>query len=522
MATTTLLKKIQEYPELKTNNGIHDVIRYVNTRNAHMPLVYPPGLNDRQRNRFDSKFGNDDWATQHPNRLFYRPVVHPPQVPSYRLNLEIVYPARKQEKLREIYDDDRRGLGIGLDLFYYQVCSKYLGIKRNEVRSFLKRQGDYQLTRHNEKVINKPVLAKSPNERWEIDTIFFKKYGADLTDPRRHTPLPNNFNVLTANRHYAGAPRPPFEVSYRYCLTVVDSFSKKVWAEPLYDTTSNDTRSALIRIINRSHTIPRIIQTDNGAEYQGAFDDYIQTLILPNYTCQHIKTASHTPTSNGLVERMNQEIRKRIKQGIVRHNNLEWVNHIQEYCDNINNQRHTKNSYTPNELWKPGYAEPPNVNIRFNLKTDDHSNKNALRLGNQARIIRLANDQLRNGRRNVFRVGDSVRIVLKANHGEVRARHKNGLEKKLDAINFSPQIYRVQHVVPGLHGGLPGGLAALNYHAWDLKNESYWLINPQTGLALHRHYYGNELVKVPPNTVAPHVTTIQRARQLNRYYYYHH
>jgi len=32
---------------------------------------------------------------------------------------------------------------------------------------------------------------------------------------------------------------------------------------------------------------------------------------------------------------MNREIKKKIKAGFVRNNNLEWVSHLQTYCDNV-------------------------------------------------------------------------------------------------------------------------------------------------------------------------------------------
>ena len=57
-----------------------------------------------------------------------------------------------------------------------------------------------------------------------------------------------------------------------------------------------------------------------------------------DHQIQQRVATSYKPT-NGLAERMNREIKKKIKAGFVRNNNLEWVSHLQTYCDNINNQR---------------------------------------------------------------------------------------------------------------------------------------------------------------------------------------
>ena len=523
MATSKILKSLQEYPEFETAVGIQGVIAYVHSVRLGLPPVYPPGLNARQRNRFDEKFGEN--FVDVGNRLYYRPNV-PGHPGGFRLNLEVAFPAQRQAILNEIYNNDESGLGIGLNLFYYQVCSKFLGIKRAETSAFLKKQGDYQISRNNLKVINKPVLAKASNERWEIDSIYLLKYGADLNDPNLHAINPNNHNVLDHNNNYA-LRNVPGQHSYRFCMVVVDCFSKKVWAEPMLNLTSLEAQFALMRIILRAQTIPRVIQTDNGTEYRGAFHNYIMhTLNTPVHPCTQVYTTSHTPTTNGLVERMNQEVRKRIKKGFVRHNNLEWVNHLQSYCDNINNQRHTRNSYTPNEIWSQGYNEPPAGLVDFHVNANDHSSRDDLRRDHQARILRIANNMLQRGRTNVFQIGDLVRINLSAVAGQMgadmRERNKSRLEHKYTAIKYSPQVYRVQNIVAGNPpmAHVPHALELLGMNVWDLKRQSYWLVDVATNLAMHRHFYGNELVKVPPDSIAPNVNNPQRVNQINRFTQY--
>jgi hypothetical protein len=43
----------------------------------------------------------------------------------------------------------------------------------------------------------------------------------------------------------------------------------------------------------------------------------------------HRVAQSYKPTTNGLTERMNREIRKKIKADFIRNNNLEWVSKLQ-------------------------------------------------------------------------------------------------------------------------------------------------------------------------------------------------
>ena len=85
-----------------------------------------------------------------------------------------------------------------MNAFYYLVCSRSLGITREETTHFLQSKGDYQIGRSFFKVVNKQILAKCPNERFGIDVISM----AGQTQ--------NN---------------------YRFILTVVDYFSKKYLRE---------------------------------------------------------------------------------------------------------------------------------------------------------------------------------------------------------------------------------------------------------------------------------------------------
>ena len=83
----------------------------------------------------------------------------------------IIVQAERDEVLKKLYNDERTGVGSGISQFYHIVCKKYLNIKRKDVAEFLKRQKVYQLTRNTHHIINKPILASAPNERWAIDLV---------------------------------------------------------------------------------------------------------------------------------------------------------------------------------------------------------------------------------------------------------------------------------------------------------------------------------------------------------------
>ena len=211
------------------------------------------------------------------------------------------------EKLNEIYNDPNLGLGLGIVSFYNIVKNKYIGIIRDDVEKFLKNQTVYQITKEPRKGINKPIITTYPNERWAIDLVDMKIYEKQ-----------NN--------------------GYKYILTCIDYFTKYVWTEPLKDTQSLSVKNAMIKISDESNTKPKIIQADNGPEFKGEFSDWTH-----NNKIDLIKTLSYSPTSNGLIENYNKQLRKMIREGTIRYNSLNWFNHLNEYTNNHNN--HFKKKY---------------------------------------------------------------------------------------------------------------------------------------------------------------------------------
>ena len=139
----------------------------------------------------------------------------------------------------------------------------------------------------------------------------------------------------------------------KYVLTVVDVFSKKVWARALENKEKDTIVQQLRSIFLESRSYPTIMQSDNAKEFKSVAGDKLDTLYT-NAKIKPVFSNSYTATSNGLVENMNQELRKKIRDGFVRRDNLEWVEHLQTYVDNINNQIPEGQKHSPNEIWTLG------------------------------------------------------------------------------------------------------------------------------------------------------------------------
>ena len=175
------------------------------------------------------------------DKLFYK-----------KLNLEVVPNNERNEKMKELYENDISGPGRGIEMFYHTICDKYLNIRRSDASEFLKTQKVYQITRTQHHKMNKPILSKNVNERWGIDCINMTSFAN------------NNGGIHNG---------------YKFILTVVDYFSRYVWARKMKIQTANNVTNALKSIVQETKTYPKLIQADNGSEDEGkqycVYQDFI-------------------------------------------------------------------------------------------------------------------------------------------------------------------------------------------------------------------------------------------------------
>ena len=166
---TQELKTLNHIPEFATDASINQVINYIQTGN------FPPGLTQRQQQRYQQKFNG--FVVQH-GLLRYRP--------NPSINLVVCLNANRNVVIQNIYNNIQRGLGQGLASFYRQVCETHLNIKKSDTDAFLRRQGDYQITRIPRRPrVNKPIQAEIPNERWGVDMIDMNSYASPANGMRR-------------------------------------------------------------------------------------------------------------------------------------------------------------------------------------------------------------------------------------------------------------------------------------------------------------------------------------------------
>lgn len=184
MDTPQSINVVNRYPEFESREGIEGIIHFL--RDGQLPHN---ANTEWKKRRYRKRFGQGSgFNIREGHKLFYG-------------NREVVLPTIDSRRLalKAIYDDEKRGLGVGEREFFDQVCSQYVNIHKKQSDDFLKHQGDVRVATVPHR-FPMSIRTNEPNERWGCDLIDMTMY-----------PSTQNGNM-------------------KYIMTVVDYFSGKVWA----------------------------------------------------------------------------------------------------------------------------------------------------------------------------------------------------------------------------------------------------------------------------------------------------
>ena len=92
--------------------------------------------------------------------------------PNNKISLIVSYPDKRNIYMTRIFRDRKRGVGIGLQAFYYQVTLSYLNIQKKYTDEFLRSKGNYEIQNFNLKKLLDQLFQKHlMKERWSMDLI---------------------------------------------------------------------------------------------------------------------------------------------------------------------------------------------------------------------------------------------------------------------------------------------------------------------------------------------------------------
>jgi transposase InsO family protein len=431
---------------------IEGIIHYLETEEI------PADMDMRQKRKFIARFSKN-WANRDGD-LFFIP-----------LDLKAIPEENINGVLTAVYADPVQSLGKGINRFYDIVRRSYVGISRQAVTDFLRRQEEYQLTFRAPKKAQKPVFATFSNEKWGCDLIDMNRY-------KKHNQ------------------------QYRYILTVVDFFSRRSFAEKIKHKDVESVIAAFDKIVTEqtNGTYPISLVCDNGSEFE--LNDWCK-----EHKIRLAHTSSHTPTQNSLTENFNGQLRRLIRANFVRRSDLVWIEDLQMMLDNHNGTKQKLTKFAPDEIWSEGRKKPRIKKIKeegISTPTDQLDGLPATKDENisaaASRITDRAEKQLTKLRNQQLAVGDYVRASTSALHSNIRKVEKAGLGK-LVVIRFSTKIYIIFKIVKST------AKKEFQTNKYILKKQNGELVGeepnpryPERELRAQK-FTVTELLKVDPNTV---------------------
>lgn len=133
---------------------------------------------------------------------------------------------------------------------------------------------------------------------------------------------------------------------YVGCLSMIDTFSKKLYLKPVRNKTAASVTKALQDIIRENPGMKITSMTnDNGHEFQNEFSRFLEQKGIK----QHF-IAPHQPWSNGIVERSMATIRKQLSMWMKTRNTKDWVSALPNLVERVNNTMSFATKKSPDEI----------------------------------------------------------------------------------------------------------------------------------------------------------------------------
>lgn len=194
---------------------------------------------------------------------------------------------------------------------------------------------------------------------------------------------------------------------YRYILVVIDAFSRKAYARPLTDKSSDKVSEAFQEVYG-AHDLEgmRVIQTDNGGEFDSVLDGFLEGRNI-----RHIRGIARRPQSQGIAERFNGTLKTLIFQNMLATGSKRWSDDLALLLQAYNETVHSTTEKAPD-------------NVDDTNKKDVES---AIRV-HATKSGKVDQDNVAQG-------------------DKVRRRIFKGALEKASTVNWSRQLYTVSRVI---------------------------------------------------------------------------
>ena len=179
----------------------------------------------------------------------------------------------------------------GVEKLWRAAERRKLPLKRTQVVSFVQSQGQRQVFAPRPKYEGK-IVATRINDRWAADLIDY-----------------------TARPSQDSSQEP-----YQYVLIVQDVFSRKIWAVATRVKTTETIQQAFEFIVRSGAGVPRELDTDNGLEFRGLFEQYLEEERI-----EHVIADSRNKNARGALDAAIRTFKAQISRIQVAENRRDWA-----------------------------------------------------------------------------------------------------------------------------------------------------------------------------------------------------
>ncbi len=222
----------------------------------------------------------------------------------------------------------------GAQKLYKILKSEGHQVTLKQVTDALKKHVSYQLHKKQPKKITSHMVAFTPDQIWQLDLLDMSNYGRS-----------NKGN--------------------KWILLGIDVFTRRAFALPLKNKTSEEVLNAFRRIIQEQKSKPEKLISDNGSEFINKdFQKYLDEQNIIHETNE----PQYHPTL-GIIDRLSRTIKEKIYKSFTEDNNTEWVDILQHIISSYNSTPHASIANIAPKKAMDHTDEIRNINIQRNVNS---------------------------------------------------------------------------------------------------------------------------------------------------------
>ena len=128
--------------------------------------------------------------------------------------------------------------------------------------------------------------------------------------------------------------------------SIIDCFTKKIWAVPMKRKTSEYTAQAFESVFRDFDQFPIHMVTDRGLEF---YNTEVQK-VFKNYGINHYSTPTRTKWKASMAERVIRTLKSRLQKYFVKSKTHKWIDVLPQVVNDYNATPHSAHGIPPQDV----------------------------------------------------------------------------------------------------------------------------------------------------------------------------